>query len=96
VGPRPLLMEYLPRYTPEQMRRHDAKPGVTGWAQINGRNTLTWEQRFQLDVWYVDHQCLRLDAFISRERSEGGASRGYLPGRSRHNVEIHGTDRLIQ
>ena len=61
VGPRPLLMQYLERYTPEQMRRHEVLPGVTGWAQINGRNTLSWEDRFALDIWYVDHWSLGLD-----------------------------------
>jgi lipopolysaccharide/colanic/teichoic acid biosynthesis glycosyltransferase len=61
VGPRPLMMKYLDRYTPEQMRRHEALPGITGWAQINGRNTVSWEDRFVLDVWYVDHLSLRLD-----------------------------------
>ena len=64
VGPRPLLMEYLPRYTREQARRHDVRPGITGWAQLNGRNTLRWERRFELDVWYVEHQSLRLDVWI--------------------------------
>ena len=64
VGPRPLLMQYLERYTPEQMRRHEAKPGITGWAQVNGRNALTWEQKFALDAWYVDHQSLWLDCRI--------------------------------
>ena len=64
VGPRPLLMEYLPRYTREQARRHDVRPGITGWAQLNGRNTLPWERRFELDVWYVGHQSLRLDVWI--------------------------------
>ena len=64
VGPRPLLMKYLDRYTPEQMRRHEVKPGITGWAQVNGRNALTWEQKFALDVWYVDHQSLWLDLKI--------------------------------
>ncbi len=64
VGPRPLLMQYLDRYTPEQMRRHQALPGLTGWAQVNGRNTLSWEQKFALDVWYVDHQSLWLDLKI--------------------------------
>ena len=64
VGPRPLLMQYLDRYTPEQMRRHSVKPGITGWAQVNGRNALSWEQKFALDVWYVDHQSLRLDVKI--------------------------------
>ena len=64
VGPRPLLMEYLPLYTPEQVRRHEVKPGITGWAQVNGRNALSWEERFKLDVWYVDHQSLWLDLKI--------------------------------
>jgi lipopolysaccharide/colanic/teichoic acid biosynthesis glycosyltransferase len=61
VGPRPLLMQYLQRYTPEQARRNEAKPGLTGWAQINGRNALTWEEKFKLDVWYVDNRTLWLD-----------------------------------
>ena len=64
VGPRPLLVEYLQRYSPEQSRRHDALPGITGLAQINGRNTLSWDDRLALDVWYVDHASLRLDARI--------------------------------
>jgi sugar transferase EpsL len=64
VGPRPLLMEYLPRYTREQARRHDVRPGITGWAQLNGRNTLPWERRFALDVWYVEHQSFGLDTPI--------------------------------
>lgn len=64
VGPRPLLMEYLPLYTPEQMRRHDVRPGITGWAQVNGRNLLTWEEKFTHDVWYVDHLSLSLDLQI--------------------------------
>ena len=64
VGPRPLLVQYLDRYTPEQSRRHDARPGITGWAQINGRNAISWEEKFALDVWYVDHQSLWLDAKI--------------------------------
>jgi sugar transferase EpsL len=64
VGPRPLLMEYLPRYTPEQMRRHDVHPGLTGWAQIHGRNALDWAERFKLDVWYVDHRSMWLDVRI--------------------------------
>lgn len=64
VGPRPLLMEYLPLYDAEQFRRHDARPGVTGWAQINGRNALSWEDKFKLDVWYVDNQSLWLDIKI--------------------------------
>jgi sugar transferase EpsL len=64
VGPRPLLMQYLDRYTQQQNRRHEVKPGITGWAQVNGRNALTWEEKFRLDVWYVDHQSLRLDLKI--------------------------------
>ncbi len=64
VGPRPLLARYLNRYTPEQMRRHEVKPGITGWAQVNGRNAITWEERFKLDVWYVDNQSLWLDLKI--------------------------------
>lgn len=64
VGPRPLLMEYLERYTPQQMRRHEVKPGITGWAQVNGRNAITWEQKFEYDVWYVDNWSLGLDLKI--------------------------------
>jgi lipopolysaccharide/colanic/teichoic acid biosynthesis glycosyltransferase len=64
VGPRPLLMQYLERYTPEQARRHHVKPGITGWAQVNGRNAITWEKKFEYDVWYVDHQSFRLDLKI--------------------------------
>jgi len=64
VGPRPLLMQYLDRYTPEQARRHEVKPGLTGWAQVNGRNAITWEDKFKLDVWYVDHHSLWLDLNI--------------------------------
>jgi lipopolysaccharide/colanic/teichoic acid biosynthesis glycosyltransferase len=64
VGPRPLLVEYLPRYSAEQARRHDVLPGITGWAQVNGRNTLDWDERFRLDVWYVDNWSLSLDARI--------------------------------
>ncbi len=64
VGPRPLLMEYLERYNAEQMRRHEVKPGLTGWAQVKGRNALSWEERFRLDVWYVNHQSWGLDLLI--------------------------------
>jgi lipopolysaccharide/colanic/teichoic acid biosynthesis glycosyltransferase len=64
VGPRPLLMEYLGRYTPEQMRRHEVRPGITGWAQVNGRNAISWDQKFALDVWYVDHLSFWLDLRI--------------------------------
>jgi lipopolysaccharide/colanic/teichoic acid biosynthesis glycosyltransferase len=64
VGPRPLLMRYLPLYTPRQARRHEVRPGITGWAQIHGRNAIGWEERFELDVWYVEHQSLALDIAI--------------------------------
>lgn len=64
VGPRPLLMEYLPLYTPEQARRHEVRPGITGWAQVNGRNAISWEEKFRLDVWYVDNRSLWLDLRI--------------------------------
>jgi sugar transferase EpsL len=64
VGPRPLLMEYLERYTPQQIRRHEAKPGITGWAQINGRNDVSWEEKFARDLWYVDHVSLPFDVNI--------------------------------
>lgn len=83
VGPRPLLMQYLNRYTPEQARRHEVKPGMTGWAQVNGRNALTWEEKFKLDVWYVDHQSFWLDmkicllTFIKIVRREGISQEGH-------------------
>ena len=64
VGPRPLLMDYLPLYTEEQRKRHLVKPGITGWAQVNGRNTISWEEKFKLDVWYVENQSFKLDMFI--------------------------------
>lgn len=64
VGPRPLLVEYLPLYSTKQARRHEVKPGITGWAQVNGRNAISWEQKFELDVWYVDNQSLLLDIKI--------------------------------
>ncbi|MEQ9103558.1 MAG: sugar transferase [Rhodothermales bacterium] len=64
VGPRPLLLEYLNLYTPEQLRRHDVKPGITGWAQVNGRNAISWERRFELDTWYVDNRSFLLDLKI--------------------------------
>ena len=64
IGPRPLLMQYLPLYSPQQARRHDVKPGFSGWAQINGRNAISWEEKFRLDVWYVDHQSFVLDLLI--------------------------------
>ena len=64
VGPRPLLMEYLPLYSPEQARRHEVRPGITGWAQVNGRNAISWEQKFEFDVWYVDNRNIFLDMKI--------------------------------
>ena len=67
VGPRPLLMEYLPLYSTEQARRHEVRPGITGWAQVNGRNAVTWDEKFALDVWYVDHRSTRLDVEILGE-----------------------------
>lgn len=84
VGPRPLLMEYLSRYSPEQARRHDVRPGITGWAQVNGRNAVEWEQRFALDVWYVDNQSLWLDLqIIARTIIDVVARRGISePGKA--------------
>jgi sugar transferase EpsL len=84
VGPRPLLVEYLPRYTAEQKRRHLVKPGITGWAQVNGRNAITWEEKFSLDTWYVDHWSLGLDmkiVFLTIKRvvlREGISSEGHV------------------
>jgi sugar transferase EpsL len=66
VGPRPLLAEYLPLYSPQQMRRHEVRPGITGWSQVNGRNAITWDEKFALDVWYVDNHSMRLDLRILR------------------------------
>jgi sugar transferase EpsL len=94
VGPRPLLMQYLDRYTLEQARRHEVKPGITGWAQVNGRNALTWDEKFKLDVWYVDNQSLWLDLKIifltilkvmKREgiNQAGCATAGEFKGRSK-------------
>lgn len=80
VGPRPLLVRYLDRYTQEQARRHEVKPGLTGWAQVNGRNAISWEEKFKLDVWYVDHWTLQLDlkilflTFVKVFKSEGISS----------------------
>lgn len=82
IGPRPLLMEYLEQYTPEQMRRHDVKPGITGLAQVSGRNTVPWDEKFKLDVWYVDHWSLWLDLKIIIKtilkvlRAEGVSAKG--------------------
>ncbi len=83
VGPRPLLMQYLDRYTPEQARRHEVLPGITGWAQVNGRNSLSWEDKFRLDVWYVDHWSFWLDlkilalTIIKVIRREGISQEGF-------------------
>lgn len=96
VGPRPLLMEYLPLYSPEQARRHTVRPGVTGWAQVNGRNALDWDKKFQLDVWYVDHHTFGLDlrilwrTVISVVRRDGISAKGeatveYFRGTQRKN-----------
>ena len=97
VGPRPLLMDYLPLYTPEQRRRHEVRPGITGWAQVNGRNSISWEEKFELDVWYVDNQSLWLDLKIlwltfwrvlSREgiSARGDASMPRFTGVAQHEV----------
>jgi lipopolysaccharide/colanic/teichoic acid biosynthesis glycosyltransferase len=94
VGPRPLLPQYLPRYSPRQRRRHEVKPGITGWAQIQGRNALSWEERLELDVWYVEHRSLCLDvrillrtisAVVRREgvSAEGHATMPEFTGRGR-------------
>ena len=83
VGPRPLLMEYLPLYSAEQARRHEVRPGITGWAQINGRNAISWEERFRLDGWYVDHHSFALDmrilwmTLLKVLRSEGVSQKGH-------------------
>ena len=83
VGPRPLLMQYLERYTPGQMRRHEARPGITGWAQVNGRNAITWEEKFELDVWYVYNCSVRLDlrilwhSLVKVLKREGITAEGY-------------------
>jgi lipopolysaccharide/colanic/teichoic acid biosynthesis glycosyltransferase len=79
VGPRPLLVQYLDRYTPEQRRRHDVLPGVTGWAQINGRNAISWEEKFEHDLWYVENQSLRIDlTILFRTISQVLSQRGIL------------------
>ncbi len=94
VGPRPLLMSYLPLYSAEQRRRHEALPGITGWAQVNGRNALSWEDKFRLDVWYVDNQSFRLDMLILLKtvgvvfkRSGINANDGKIMGRFKGNSE---------
>ena len=94
VGPRPLLLRYLPRYTTEQARRHEVRPGMTGWAQVNGRNAISWEKKFEYDVWYVDHQnvwldlkilCLTVWRVMTRKgiHAEGEATMGEFEGSSK-------------
>jgi len=85
VGPRPLLVDYLPRYSPEQLRRHEVKPGITGWAQVNGRNALSWEEKFKLDVWYIDHWSFGLDAKIIWETMQK------VPQRNGISLDGHAT-----
>ena len=87
VGPRPLLGEYLDRYTPEQARRHTVRPGITGWAQVNGRNAVTWEERFALDVWYVDHRSLALDLKIMALTIRGVLKREGISGERSATME---------
>lgn len=104
VGPRPLLMEYLPLYTAQQYRRHEVRPGVTGWAQINGRNALSWEDKFRLDVWYVEHQSVWLDIRIlvmtlkkvflrDGIHAEGQATTSRFTGSKRSEVQTETTRR---
>jgi sugar transferase EpsL len=94
VGPRPLLLRYLDRYSPEQMRRHEVMPGITGWAQINGRNALSWEEKFALDVWYVEHQSLWLDVRILAVTARIILKRqGISPGNRAIMPEFTGTNR---
>jgi lipopolysaccharide/colanic/teichoic acid biosynthesis glycosyltransferase len=103
VGPRPLPVRYLPRYSPEHARRHEVRPGITGWAQVNGRNTLSWDQQLDMDVWYVDHKSLRLDLRILRDTAarvvrrdgisaQGHATRPEFPGSGRTNSDTVGTE----
>jgi lipopolysaccharide/colanic/teichoic acid biosynthesis glycosyltransferase len=101
VGPRPLRMHYIPLYSEYQNRRHEVKPGITGWAQINGRNAVTWDERFEMDVWYVDHQTFWLDLkilfltilkVVNRDdiAHEGDVSMPPFEGNGEHNVARHG------
>lgn len=94
VGPRPLLMEYLEKYTPEQMRRHDMRPGITGWAQVNGRQTMLFSQRLEHDVWYVDNWSLALDLrILLRTVTSVAKSDGVIPGQSVDAVDDLGLAR---
>lgn len=97
VGPRPLLMQYLDRYTPEQARRHEVRPGITGWAQVNGRNALSWEEKFKLDVWYVDNRTLWLDLRILALTIFKVITREGINGRGCETMtEFEGTDKGLQ
>lgn len=87
VGPRPLLMEYLPLYNEEQRKRHNVKPGITGWAQINGRNAITWEQKFKLDVWYAENQSFKLDMYILYKTFENVLKKKDISSESHVTVE---------
>ena len=99
VGPRPLLMEYLDRYTPEQFKRHDVKPGITGWAQINGRNAISWDQKFDFDLWYVQHHTFWLDVkiiaktIIEAIRREGISQPGHVTA---EKFNPHRTENLTE
>jgi lipopolysaccharide/colanic/teichoic acid biosynthesis glycosyltransferase len=99
VGPRPLLMEYLDRYTPEQFKRHDVKPGITGWAQINGRNAISWDQKFDFDLWYVQHHTFWLDVkiiaktIIEAIRREGISQPGHVTA---EKFDPHRTENLTE
>ncbi|MHC5165725.1 MAG: sugar transferase [Planctomycetota bacterium] len=97
VGPRPLMVKYLGRYTPEQNRRHEVKPGITGWAQVNGRNNMTWEQKFEYDVWYVDRQSFWLDMKILFLTAWQVISRKDIAKEGHATVdEFMGTDKKIE
>ena len=85
IGPRPLLVQYLPLYTPEQMRRHEVRPGITGWAQVNGRNAISWGDKFRLDVWYVDNLSLWLDVKILFRENINSASAATMEAFNGHN-----------
>jgi hypothetical protein len=91
VGPRPLLVEYLGMYTTRQARRHEVRPGITGWAQVNGRNALTWEQKFDLDVWYVDHRSFLLDLKILLNTLPAALRREWIWARGETNEPFLGS-----
>lgn len=102
VGPRPLLVQYLERYTPEQARRHDVMPGITGWAQVNGRNAISWDEKFALDVWYVDHWSFALDlkilglTLLRVVRRQGIAQEGHVTMPEFMGSASRGADRRAQ